>query len=78
MDGTIKSDGESRIYQQFDPFGYLLLKCSLVSTDSQDSLRLGILAELLSTFRLCLNDNNTCVIHVSLNALRILLPFSIN
>ncbi|CAF5075019.1 unnamed protein product, partial [Rotaria sp. Silwood1] len=35
---------------------------SLVSTDSQDSSRL------------CLNDNNARVIHVSLNALRTLLP----
>ncbi|CAF4200911.1 unnamed protein product [Rotaria sp. Silwood2] len=36
-------------------------QCSLVSTNSQDSSRgiqLGILTELLSTFRLCLNDNN--------------------
>ncbi|CAF1504321.1 unnamed protein product [Rotaria sp. Silwood1] len=38
-------------------------QCSLVSTDSQDSSRL---AELLSTFRLCLNDNNARVIHVAL------------
>ncbi|CAF5046510.1 unnamed protein product, partial [Rotaria sp. Silwood1] len=38
-------------------------QCSLVSTDSKDSSRL------------CLNDNNTRVIHVSLNALRALLPF---
>ncbi len=69
-------------------------QCSLVSTDSQDSSRLGlmsdfhwwlisfffediqlgILAELLSTFRLYLNDKNARVIHVSLNALRTLLP----
>ncbi|CAF1028999.1 unnamed protein product [Rotaria sordida] len=40
-------------------------QCSLVSTVSQDT-------ELLSTFRLCLNDNNAHVIHASLNALRIL------
>jgi len=37
-------------------------------------IQLGILAELLSTFRLCLNDNSARVIHVSLNALRSLLP----
>ncbi|CAF4552312.1 unnamed protein product, partial [Rotaria sp. Silwood2] len=53
-------------------------QCSLLSTDSQESSRLdiqlGILAELLSTFRLCLNDTNARVIHVSLNALRTLLP----
>jgi hypothetical protein len=73
-------------------------QCSLVSTDSQDSSRLGlissnfsrmmelvffvsiadiqlgILAELLTTFRLCLNDKNARVIHVALNALRTLLP----
>lgn len=70
-------------------------QCSLVSTDSQESSRLGlillqfsyiaswrisldiqlgILAELLSTFRLCLNDKNARVIHVALNALRTLLP----
>ncbi|CAF3598174.1 unnamed protein product [Adineta steineri] len=53
-------------------------QCSLVSTDSQESSRLdiqlGILAELLSTFRSCLNDDSARVIHVSLNALRTLLP----
>ncbi len=37
-------------------------------------IQLGILAELLSTFRLCLNDKNARVIHVALNALRTLLP----
>ncbi|CAF1277551.1 unnamed protein product [Adineta ricciae] len=53
-------------------------QCSLISNDSQESSRLdiqlGILAELLSTFRLCLNDTNARVIHVALNALRTLLP----
>ena len=39
-----------------------------------EDIQLGILAELLSTFRLCLNDSNARVIHVSLNALRTLLP----
>ncbi|CAF4684951.1 unnamed protein product, partial [Rotaria sp. Silwood2] len=52
--------------------------CSLVSIDSQDSSRLdiqlSILAELVSTFRSCLNDINAHVIHVSLNTLRTLLP----
>jgi hypothetical protein len=37
-------------------------------------IQLGILAELLTTFRLCLNDKNARVIHVALNALRTLLP----
>lgn len=37
-------------------------------------IQLGILAELLSTYRLCLNDHNARVIHASLNALRTLLP----
>lgn len=37
-------------------------------------MQLGILADLLSTFRLCLNDNSPRVIHVSINALRTLLP----
>ncbi|CAF3057958.1 unnamed protein product [Rotaria sp. Silwood2] len=50
-------------------------QCFLVSTDSQDNIQLYILAELLSAFRLCLDDNNVCVIHVSLNALRTLLSF---
>jgi hypothetical protein len=39
-----------------------------------EDIQLGILAELLSTFRLYLNDKNARVIHVSLNALRTLLP----
>jgi hypothetical protein len=39
-----------------------------------EDIQLGILAELLSTFRLCLNDSNARVIHSSLNALRTLLP----
>ncbi|CAM2712576.1 unnamed protein product [Rotaria socialis] len=51
---------------------------SLVSTDSQESSRLdiqlGILAELLSAFRFCLNDNSPRVVHVAINALRTLLP----
>lgn len=37
-------------------------------------LQLGILAEVLSTFRSCLNDRNSRVIHISLSALRTLLP----
>jgi hypothetical protein len=37
-------------------------------------MQLGILAELLSTFRSCLNDANSSVIHSSLLALRTLLP----
>ncbi|CAF5015993.1 unnamed protein product [Rotaria sp. Silwood1] len=41
-------------------------QCLFVSIDSKDSPRL------------CLNDNNARVIHVSLNALRTLLTFSIN
>ncbi|CAF4568304.1 unnamed protein product, partial [Rotaria sp. Silwood2] len=55
--------------------------CSLVSIDSQDSSRLdiqlSILAELVSTFRSCLNDINAHVIHVSLNTLRTLLPVAL-
>ena len=73
-------------------------QCSLTSTDSQDSSRLGssfrlsffnvrvfssspfediqlgILAEVLATFRSCLNDKNARVAHISLSALRTLLP----
>lgn len=37
-------------------------------------MQLGILADLLNTFRLCLNDRNARVVHGSLNALRTLLP----
>ncbi|CAF3849243.1 unnamed protein product, partial [Rotaria sp. Silwood1] len=37
--------------------------------------QLGILAELLSTFQLCLNDNYARAIHVSLNALQTSLNF---
>ena len=37
-------------------------------------IQLGILAELLSTYRLCLNDPNARVAYASLNALRTLLP----
>lgn len=37
-------------------------------------IQLGILAEVLSTFRTCLNDQNSRVIHISLTSMRTLLP----
>lgn len=51
-----------------------LLLLTVHSLDSFVDIQLGILAELLTTFRLCLNDSNARVIHVALNALRTLLP----